>query len=541
MRNVSIVEHTKKAPERIKVAAYARVSAESDRLAHSLSAQVSYYSSLIQNNPKWEFAGIFADFGISGTSVNGRKEFQRMIGACEAGKIQLILTKSISRFARNSVDLLKTVRHLKDLGIEVRFEKENLSSFSDDGELFMTLLAAFAEEESRSQSNNMKWAIRKKFQKGEPMHRPAFGYRWDGENFVIVPEEAEAVRKIFSDFLNDVPLGRTSRWLKDQGFRATTKTFIRYALQNPVYTGGLLLQRYFTADVLTHECRKNNGELPMYRVEDHHPAIIDKETFDSVQAKIRSSYEFNKEAHRIVKPKCFSAKLVCGCCGANYVSTRFWKNRKTGEMQEGWTCFRKIKSRGKECRSKRIIGERLREECSRVLGMESFDEDTFTQTVEKIIVGEDGSLDFYLYGGERRTGRIKFYDSSERKHQDPHSKKYGYTCTEDGYVICEPEAEAVRLVFQHYNAGMTISDISRKMEAAGYKTVRGQFSRGTVRHILGNEFYLGRRVYPANYSGTGKEETVENDHPAIISRDDFEKARVRRESDAKRHNDSRNH
>ena len=151
-----------------KVAAYARISMESERMNHSLSAQISYYNSLIQKNPEWEFAGVYADDGISGTGIAKRTEFQRMVADCEAGKIDIILTKSIQRFARNTVDLLETVRHLKDIGVEVRFEKENISSMSGDGELMLSILASFAQEESRSISENVKWGTRKRFEQGIP-------------------------------------------------------------------------------------------------------------------------------------------------------------------------------------------------------------------------------------------------------------------------------------------------------------------------------------------------------------------------------------
>lgn len=162
-----------------KVAAYARVSMESERMNHSLSAQISYYSSLIQKNPGWQYAGVYADYGITGTRTAKREQFQKMLSDCEAGKIDIILTKSISRFARNTVDLLETVRHLKSIGVEVRFEKEKIHSFSEDGELMLSLLASFAQEESRSISENCKWGIRKRFQSGEigVANKRILGYR----------------------------------------------------------------------------------------------------------------------------------------------------------------------------------------------------------------------------------------------------------------------------------------------------------------------------------------------------------------------------
>src|SRR5574344_1649349 len=158
MRKITKIETTKvELPTKKRVAAYARVSVERDRSVHSFSAQISFYNNLIQKNPEWEFAGVYADLGISGTGTKKRNDFNRLIEDCENGKIDIILTKSISRFARNTVDLLETVRHLKELGIEVRFEKEGINSLSEDGELMLTLLASFAQEESRSISENVKW------------------------------------------------------------------------------------------------------------------------------------------------------------------------------------------------------------------------------------------------------------------------------------------------------------------------------------------------------------------------------------------------
>ena len=172
MRKINKIEPTLPIlPTRKKVAAYARVSMETERLHHSLSAQVSYYSELIQANPEWEYAGVYADNGITGTKASKREEFQRMLNDCEERKIDIILTKSISRFARNTVDLLETVRHLKELGIEVRFEKENIHSLSGDGEVMMTLLASFAQEEITSLSNNVKWGVRKRMEQGIPNSR----------------------------------------------------------------------------------------------------------------------------------------------------------------------------------------------------------------------------------------------------------------------------------------------------------------------------------------------------------------------------------
>ena len=212
------IEAAAPAPVKLKrVAAYARVSMETERLNHSLSAQVSYYSELIQKHPGWVYAGVYADDGISGTKVN-RPEFQKMLAECEAGNIDIVLTKSISRFARNTVDLLETVRHLKELGIEVQFEKEHISSLSDDGELMLSLLASFAQEESRSISDNVKWGQRKRMEQGiPPGHFRVYGYHWEGDTLVPTPEEAVEAHRI-----NDLHKAGRDAELPYEGMMLTT-------------------------------------------------------------------------------------------------------------------------------------------------------------------------------------------------------------------------------------------------------------------------------------------------------------------------------
>ena len=210
MREIRKIEATiPQMPKRKKVAAYARVSVDSEQLLHSLSAQVSYYSKLIQNNPNWEYAGVYADEGISGTGTAKRKEFLRMISDCEKGKIDLILVKSLSRMSRNTVDLLNTVRHLKEIGVEVRFERENISTFTEDGEFLLTLLASYAQCESESISENVKWGKRKKFSQGHTKGiTPPYGYKCQNDKWVIVPEEVE-IGYLYGQF-------NQRRWLLNQ-------------------------------------------------------------------------------------------------------------------------------------------------------------------------------------------------------------------------------------------------------------------------------------------------------------------------------------
>ena len=311
--------------EKKKVAAYARVSMQSERMLHSLSAQVSYYSGLIQKNPDWKYAGVYADDFISGTNTVKRDEFKRMLADCEAGKIDIILTKSISRFARNTVDLLETVRHLKDLGVEVRFEKENIRSMDGDGELMLTILASFAQEESRSISDNVKWGIRKRMQNGIPNgHFRIYGYRWEGDELVIVPEEAEIVKRIFQNFLDGKSRLETERELAAEGI--TTRdgcrwvdSNIKVVLTNVTYTGNLLLQKEFISDPISKQRKKNRAELPQYYVEDTHPAIIDKATIDFVQEEMARRRELGPLANKSLNTSCFTGKIKCPYCGQSYM------------------------------------------------------------------------------------------------------------------------------------------------------------------------------------------------------------------------------
>ncbi len=283
-----------------RVAAYARVSLDSERLMHSLSAQVSYYSDYIQKNPHWIYAGVYADEGISGTQTQKRDEFKRLMKDCEYGKIDIVLVKSISRFARNTVDLLSAVRHLKSLGIEVRFEKENINSMSNDGELMLSILASFAQEESRSISENVKWGTRKRFEKGIPNGRVrVFGYKWENDTLVIVQEEAKTVKRIYAEFINGKTPRAIAKGLNDDGI--TTRMGckwsdfgIRTILQNITYTGNMLLQKVFVDDPITKHRKINRGELPRYFVENTHTAIISKDIFDKAQAEFERRSRRNK-------------------------------------------------------------------------------------------------------------------------------------------------------------------------------------------------------------------------------------------------------
>ena len=315
-----------------RVAAYARVSLETDRLAHSLAAQTSYYNEFIQSKPDWVLAGIYADSFISGTEMSNRADLKRLITDCEQGKVDVVLCKSISRFARNTVDLLNTVRGLKEMGIEICFEKESISSLSEEGELLMTILASFAQEESRSISENVKWGIRKRFRTGTSgvRNKTVLGYRYDGERYVIVPEEAEAVRLIFREYIDGVPLRKIAEHLKRTGITGAkdgclSHSHIGYIVRNELYIGNIVLQKTFVKDFITHRKLPNRNILPQYRFFDCHEPIIDEETFAKAQL------ETNRRAAKI-KVYRYTGRLVCGKC------KRAFTRRSNSGKYACWHC-----------------------------------------------------------------------------------------------------------------------------------------------------------------------------------------------------------
>ncbi len=400
MRKISKIEP--KLPviqARKKVAAYARVSRDTERLMHSVFAQVSYYSALIQKNPEWEYAGVYADMGISGTDTSKRGEFLRMLADCEEGKIDIILTKSISRFARNTVDLLETVRHLKDLGIEVRFEKEHIHSLSEDGELMLTLLASFAQEESRSISENVKWGVRKRFQSGEigAANKHILGYRYDDglRKYVIIPEEAEAVRWMFQMYIDGVPLRGIAESMNSAGIRTTLgndfqEASVRQLIFNEVYAGDIRRQKCYMADPITKTKVKNCGELPQYYMADCHEAIIDRETYAKVQA------EMERRAGLVNPTYPFTGKIKCGICGQSFTRR---KGTTKGKEYVSWFCRAK-KEVGMTCTSRNYSEQNLMEICAKLMGTDSFDGTAFESSVRLISALPDGSLEVQFFDGQ---------------------------------------------------------------------------------------------------------------------------------------------
>lgn len=386
----------KLAPKK-KVAAYCRVSETSENLLHSLSAQISYYNDLIQKNPEWDFAGIYADKAITGTSTVRREELNRMLADCEAGKINLILVKSISRFARNTIDTLEMVRHLKEIGVEVRFERENISSFSGDGELMLTILASFAEEESRSISQNVKWGIRKRFEKGEQNgFKAPYGYYWDGEMYRQIPEQATAVRLIFDMYLaGESPFQIRDElakrgYLSQEGCQITDNT-IRYMLSNPSYMGVQILQKNYIDD--NHRRIRNQAVLPKYMVEGMFEPIVTKEEFDRAQ-KIKEE-RVKLGPLRDAERTRYSGRMICGNCG-------FKVCRRTANKRKKWVCNCKDRYGKGQCDLNAIYENELDEITDEVL-----DGREFRYEIDHITVFND-RLEF-THLNRRKTIRFRTY------------------------------------------------------------------------------------------------------------------------------------
>lgn len=388
-----------------RVAAYARVSRDSETLLHSFSAQISYYSALIQNNPEWIYAGVYADEGITGTSTAKRDDFNRLIADCEAGKIDIVLTKSISRFARNTVDLLETVRHLKDIGVEVRFERENISSMTGDGELLLSILASFAQEESRSMSENIKWAIKKGFEQGK-VHTAsrALGYEWDGEQYRIVPDEAKTVRFIFEQYLAGVSTLQIPKLLKEQGVvgingAPLTRASIKDVLLNEIYIGNLVLQKSYSPKI-RKKCR-NYGQLPKYRVEEAHEPIISKELFDAVQKarEERGKTASNKDKEIV----CFSGKVVCGKCGYKCSRRNIVHSKKEERFyHKRWQCNIRETKGMDACNMQPVDEDTLRLAAASILGMRELDEEQFRREIELVKIYDD-RIDFIFKNGKTKS------------------------------------------------------------------------------------------------------------------------------------------
>lgn len=265
-RAVTIVPKPPRLDQKKRVAAYARVSSGKDAMLHSLSAQVSYYSDLIQNHDEWLYVGVYTDEAKTGTK-DSREDFQRLIADCRAGKIDMVITKSISRFARNTVTLLQTVREFKAMEVDIYFEEQNIHTLSGDGELMMTILASYAQEESRSASENQKWRIKRNFESGMPWNGAMLGYRLHNGRYEILEAEAQIVRRIYSEYLSGNGYATIAKGLNEDGIPSRfggqwAQSVISKILSNYTYTCNLILQKTYRENHLTKRTIINKGQLP---------------------------------------------------------------------------------------------------------------------------------------------------------------------------------------------------------------------------------------------------------------------------------------
>ena len=347
---------------KVRVAAYCRVSTDSEEQETSYEAQVTHYTSYIKSKPDWLFAGIYADDGISGTNTMNREAFNNLIKDCKAGKIDMVITKSISRFSRNTVDCLKYTRELKALNIAVYFEKENINTLDAKGEVLMTIMAALAQQESESLSANVRMGIQFRNQQGKVQvnHNRFLGYTKDQEGqLVIDPDQAKIVKRIYREYLEGSSLLQIKRSLENDGIRngaGNTKwheSNIKQILTNEKYIGDALLQKTYTVDILEKKRSKNTGELPKYYVEGSHEAIIEKSIFLKVQAEMDRRANVHKSGKKRVYSSRYalSSLVQCGQCGDIYRRLT-WSIR--GRKEVVWKCASRVEHGPDKCAARTI-------------------------------------------------------------------------------------------------------------------------------------------------------------------------------------------
>lgn len=385
-----------------RVAAYCRVSTDSEEQLTSYVNQKKFYTDMIARNTEWQFAGLYADEGISGTRADKRPEFNNMIKACLAGKIDYIITKSVSRFARNTVDCLDYVRMLRAKGIGIFFEEQNIDTLKSDSELYLIIYAGFAQSESESISKNITWSYRKNFEDGKPifMYKRLLGYQKgeDGEP-EIVPQEAEIVERIFAMYLSGMTVDVISRQLQSEHIVIPSKKFsfgknmVMNILKNEKYCGDCILQKTVTVDCISKTRKKNEGEAPMYIVENSHPAIISREMFNRAQEELSKRKARSPQSQKTAitasgkySKYALTDVLICAECGSRYKRVT-WTS--LGQKRIVWRCVNRLDNGKKYCQHSPTLSESALQEAI-VRALNKFnDEDTSTYlTLMKATIGE---------------------------------------------------------------------------------------------------------------------------------------------------------
>ena len=365
-------KESQSAERQLRVAAYCRVSTKEEDQLNSYEAQKTYYTDKIMANPKWTMADIFADEGITGTSAKKREDFMRMMRWCKQGKIDLILTKSVSRFSRNTVDCLNYIRMLKSLGISVYFEKENINSMDESTELMLTMMGAFAQAESESISGNIRAGKRYAMQRGEAsiQYKHLYAYERGADNKPkVIPEQAVIVREIYDQFLRGASLRMIQKDLERRqipnavGGQKWTDSAVRSILTNEKYVGDVLMQKTFRQDCISRKIVRNTGQLPMYLVQNHHEAIVDRKTFDAAQAELArrnalpgTTQKSTPSGRSCYSPRyALSGRVICGECGTPYRRCT-WSNH--GKKHVVWRCISRMDYGRRYCHESPSVDER---------------------------------------------------------------------------------------------------------------------------------------------------------------------------------------
>jgi DNA invertase Pin-like site-specific DNA recombinase len=500
-----LVAQNRTFPRQLRAAAYCRVSTDQEEQLTSYEAQVAYYTDKIMSNPEWTLAGIFADEGITGTSVKKRTNFLRMIRLCRKGKIDIILTKSISRFARNTVDCLNYIRELKELGIAVIFENENINTMKADTEIIITMLAGFAQAQSESISQNVRWGKRQAFKSGKVsfQYSRIYGYeRGENDKPRVVPEQAAVVRRIFQSYLAGSSVPDIKRMLEAEGIAAAggkpqwSVGALQYMLRNEKYCGDALLQKTFVENCISKKTRKNNGELPKYLVQNHHEAIIDRTLFEKVQAEIARRAGKRKVSDKTSKTGqskysgryALTELLICGNCGTPYKRVT-WSKR--GKKKIVWRCISRLDYGTKYCKSSPTVDEeRLQAAVLKAIN-------TMMSNRERLIGILKTNLEITL--SEKSSGATNPYaiENRIRELQDSMmelvavaAKAGNAESYEDKFREISEEIKSLQKTLEQYQAEQNgpdelarqIDDISKALEDAPFEIT--EYSNNIVRQFI---------------------------------------------------------
>lgn len=405
-----------------RVCAYARVSSDRDEAFHSLSAQISYYQKKIADHPDWEYAGVYSDRGITGTKEE-RPGFQAMLEACRKKEVDIVLAKSITRFARNTVILLETVRELRSLGIDIHFEEEHIETLSEKGEFMISILAARAQEESRSASENQLWRIRKSYEKGIPVTGNCLGYRMVDHQFLIDEDEEQIVLRIFSMYLSGMGKSKIARTLNKEGIKAPisnrwSEGTINWILRNEKYCGDLKLQKKYRSDHITKRSMINKGEKPSFEVLDAHDAIVDRETFSLVQKEIEERAKlFPTRMPEEHYP--FTGLIRCGKCRRKF--RHCITAAGTKYQKPVWQCPT-FSFNGKEaCDAQRIPDDILQQKTCETLDLETLDGIDLHDYITEIVIPDKNILVYVFKDGTEK--RVEWQHRSRRQSWTPEMRE----------------------------------------------------------------------------------------------------------------------